>query len=101
MITDDDIQLLAEIRCEYNCFDAYERPYYDVLKKAMKAFRILQNVPESHGDLVDADTVLWEVDDADGIYPPMPVTISDIIEAYDVPVIIKAERKDDERTDKA
>lgn len=54
-------------------------------------------LPDEHGDLVDADTVLWEVPDSEGIVPPMPVTIGDVIEGYDVPIVIAAERKDDEQ----
>ena len=96
MITDDDIQLLAEIRCEYRRSDEFERPYNEVLKKAMKAFRILQNVPDEHGDLVDMDTVLFEMPCVDGSQPPMRVTVADALEPYHVPVIIKAERKDDD-----
>lgn len=56
---------------------------------------IIGVLPEQHGDLVDADTVLWEVPDSEGIVPPMPVTIGDVIEGYDVPIVIAAERKDD------
>ena len=54
-------------------------------------------LPEQHGDLVDADTVLWgeEVPDSEGIV--VPVTVGDVIEGYDVPIIIAAERKDDEQ----
>lgn len=54
-------------------------------------------LPEEHGDLVDADTVLWgeEVPDSEGIV--VPVTIGDVIEGYDVPIVIAAERKDDGR----
>ena len=54
-------------------------------------------LPEQHGDLIDADTVLWgeEVPDSEGIV--VPVTIGDVIEGYDVPIIIAAERKDDEQ----
>ena len=55
-------------------------------------------LPDEHGDLVDADTVLWEVPDSEGIVPPMPVTIGDVIEGYDVPIVIAAERKDDGTT---
>jgi hypothetical protein len=55
-------------------------------------------LPDEHGDLVDVDTVLWEVPDSEGIVPPMPVTIGDLIEGYDVPIVIAAERKDDEQT---
>lgn len=51
-------------------------------------------LPDKHGDLVDADTVLWEVLDNEGIVPPMPITIGDVIEGYDVPIVIAAERKD-------
>ena len=49
-------------------------------------------LPEQHGDLVDTDTVLWgeEVPDSEGIV--VPVTIGDVIEGYDVPIIIAAER---------
>lgn len=61
LITDKDIQLLAEICCEYNCFDIYDRHYYDVLKKAIKAFRVLQNVPESHGDLIDRSLLCADI----------------------------------------
>lgn len=52
-------------------------------------------LPEEHWDLVDTDTVLWgeEVPDSEGIV--VPVTIGDVIEGYDVPIIIAAERKDD------
>lgn len=53
-------------------------------------------LPDEHGDLVDADTVLWEVPDSEGIVPPMPVTVGDVIEGYDVQIVIAAERKDDE-----
>lgn len=54
-------------------------------------------LPEQHGDLVDADTVLWgeEVPDSEGIV--VPVTIGDVIEGYDVQIVIAAERKDDEQ----
>lgn len=53
-------------------------------------------LPEEHGDLVDTDTVLWEVLDSEGIETAMPVTVGDVIEGYDVPIVIAAERKDDE-----
>lgn len=52
-------------------------------------------LPDEHGDLIDVDTVLWEVPDDEGIVPPMPFTIGDAIEGYDVPIVIAAERKDD------
>lgn len=58
---------------------------------------IVGELPEQHGDLVDADTVLWgeEVPDSEGIV--VPVTIGDVIEGYDVQIVIAAERKDDEQ----
>jgi hypothetical protein len=50
-------------------------------------------LPDEHGDLVDADTVLWEeVLDSDGIETALPVTVGDVIEGYDVPIVIAAER---------
>lgn len=54
-------------------------------------------LPDEHGDLIDADTVLWEeeVPDSEGIV--VPVTIGDVIEGYDVQIVIAAERKDDEQ----
>ena len=52
-------------------------------------------LPEEHGDLVDTDTVLWEVLDSQGIETAMSVTVGDVIEGYDVPIVIAAERKDD------
>ena len=52
-------------------------------------------LPDEHGDLVDADTVLWEVLDSQGIETAMSVTVGDVIEGYDVPIVIAAERKDD------
>ena len=59
---------------------------------------IIGELPEQHGDLVDADTVLWEeeVPDSEGIV--VPVTIGDVIEGYDVQIVIAAERKDDGTT---
>ena len=60
-----------------------------------KAVELLEQIPDEHGDLVNADTVLWEVLDSEGIVPPMPVTIGDVIEGYDVPIVIAAERKYD------
>lgn len=50
---------------------------------------------DEHGDLVDADTVLWEeeVPDSEGIV--VPVTIGDVINGYDVPIVITAERRND------
>lgn len=55
-------------------------------------------LPEEHGDLVDVDTVLWEVLDNQGIETAMPVTVGDVLEGYDVPIVIAAERKDDGTT---
>lgn len=99
MITDDDIQLLAEIRCEYNCFDALEKPYYDVMKKAMKAFRILQNIPDEHGDLIDRDKLKNNLLSEHAYYYnrtdaaiAVQACIADVETSK---AVIKAERKDD------
>lgn len=99
------------------CFDCKMWPICEALNKAMdddkdlfasRLFRktedgftkpadcpIIGELPEQHGDLVDADTVLWgeEVPDSEGIV--VPVTIGDVIEGYDVQIVIAAERKDD------
>lgn len=82
--------LLQDDDKSYEQFQAYkknERPSWCPIKGVL---------PDEHGNLVDADTVLWEVLDSEGIVPPMPVTIGDVIEGYDVPIVISAERKDDE-----
>lgn len=55
-------------------------------------------LPDEHGDLVDTDTVLWEVLDSEGIETAEPVTVGDVIEGYDVPIVIAAERKDNGTT---
>ena len=68
---------------------------FDTRNKKMDKCPIKGVLPDEHGELVDADTVLWEVPDSEGIVPPMPVTIGDVIEGYDVPIVIAAERKDD------
>ena len=67
-----------------------ERPYEDRNEDCP----IKGVLPEQHGDLVDADTVLWgeEVPDSEGIV--VPVTIGDVIEGYDVPIVIAAERSE-------
>lgn len=86
----------------YTCF-----AYYGVVERAVEFDKCVRDgkrpswcpikgvLPEQHGDLVDADTVLWgeEVPDSEGIV--VPVTIGDVIEGYDVPIVIAAERKDD------
>lgn len=33
------IETLSEIRCQYNCFDEREEPYYKALSMAIKALK--------------------------------------------------------------
>lgn len=67
--------------------DLNERPSWCPIKGVL---------PDEHGDLVDTDTVLWgEVLDSEGIVLQVPVTIGDVIDGYDVPIVIAAERKDE------
>ena len=47
-------------------------------------------LPEQHGRLIDASTVLFAAEDSDGVVPPMPVTIEDYLESFDLPTIVPA-----------
>lgn len=56
---------------------------------------IFLQLPEEHGRLVDADTVVFATpNDQMGEVPPMLVTVDDLIESYDVPTIVPAERSE-------
>ena len=87
--------------CKALCVDMF-RHYCGITKKTIDTLKNMRArpdwcpikgvLPEQHGDLVDADTVLWgeEVPDSEGIV--VPVTIGDVIEGYDVQIVIAAER---------
>lgn len=47
-------------------------------------------LPEQHGRLVDASTVLFAADDSEGVAPPMPVIVDDYLELFDLPTIVPA-----------
>lgn len=91
--------------CKAICADLMRGHYCGITKKTIDTLKNMRArpdwcpikgvLPEQHGDLVDADTVLWgeEVPDSEGIV--VPVTIGDVIEGYDVPIVIAAERKDE------
>ena len=85
----DRVAVFCEIKDYKYVEDPDSRPSWCPIKGVL---------PEQHGDLVDADTVLWgeEVPDSEGIV--VPVTIGDVIEGYDVQIVIAAERKDDGTT---
>lgn len=47
-------------------------------------------LPEQHGRLIDASTVLFAAEDSEGVVPPMPVTVEDYLESFDLPTIVPA-----------
>lgn len=51
---------------------------------------IIGVLPEQHGRLIDASTVLFAADDSKGEVPPMPVTVDDYLESFDLPTIVPA-----------
>lgn len=51
---------------------------------------IIGVLPEQHGRLVDASTVLFAADDSEGVAPPMPVTVDDYLVLFDLPTIVPA-----------
>ncbi len=62
-----------------------------------KGCPIIGVLPEQHGRLVDASTVLFEADDSEGVAPPMPVTVDDYLLLFDLPTIVPAtERRTDD-----
>jgi len=51
---------------------------------------IIGELPEQHGRLIDASTVLFDAEDSEGVAPPMPVTVDDYLVLFDLPTIVPA-----------
>lgn len=40
--SESDVEILSKLRCQFNCFDEKERPWYEALSRAIKALRLDQ-----------------------------------------------------------
>lgn len=58
-----------------------------------KGCPIVGVLPEQHGRLIDASTVLFEAEESDDVVPPIPVTVDDYLLLFDLPTIVPAAGK--------